>query len=320
MDLIERYLGAVRWNLPSGKTDDIIAELREVIETRIEDRKADLARPLTQNEVSAMLKEFGHPITVAGGYREQRALISAEVFPFYWLALRVVLAIVAVIEAIQIVGRIITGQPLTQALSHGMHDAGNSLLVNAAMVTLAFAIIERSGWLSAYLAKWKPESLPTLPSIQARPRKIVEPIMGIAFGLGFLAWWTGALPIHFWSPHDAEVALQAAPVWTALYWPVIGLIAAGVVQDVISLTAPAWKWLRALLSLGCAAGTVAIAAILYQAGRLVTVTAVSQNAERAVQLQEALDKALAIAVPVVAALAVWQCGVELWKLSRERTR
>ena len=76
--------------------------------------------------------------------------------------------------------------------------------------------------------------------------------------------------------------------------------------------------LRALLSIGCAAGTVAIAAVLHQAGRLVTVTAVAGNTERAMHMQEGLDKALAIAVPVIAALSVWQCGVELWRLSRER--
>ncbi|MBX3565501.1 MAG: hypothetical protein KF730_13105 [Sphingomonas sp.] len=320
MDLIERYLGAVRWNLPAGKTDDIIAELREVIESRIEDREAKLGRPLTQSEVSALLKEFGHPITVAGGYREQRALIGAEVFPFYWFVLRVVLAVVAVIEAIQIGGRIVGGQMPIQALSQGLHGAVASLLLNAAIVTLAFAIIERGGWLSDYLAKWKPESLPSLPRIEARPRKIGEPIMGIVFGLGFIAWWTGALPIHFWSPHDADAVVHAAPVWTKLYWPVIALVGARVVQDVASLLIPTWKLLRALLSLGCAAGTVAIAAVLYQAGRLVTVTAAGDHAEQAIRMQEGLDKALAIAVPVIAALSVWQCGVELWRLARERNR
>lgn len=318
MDLIERYLGAVRWNLPAGKTDDIVAELREVIESRIEDREEELGRALTQNEVGALLKEFGHPIKVAGGYRDQRALISADVFPFYWFILRVVLAIIAVIEAIQIGGRIIVGQPLSQALSQGLYGAMTSLLLNAAMVTLAFAIIERSGWLNNYLAEWKPESLPTLPRIQARPRKIGEPIMGILFGLGFLAWWTGALPLHFWSPHDSDAVVHAAPVWTTLYWPVIALVGVRIVQDAASLLVPMWKGLRALLSLACAAGTVAIAAILYQAGRLVTVTAVAGNTERAMHMQEGLDKALAIAAPLIAALSVLQCGVELWRLFRER--
>ncbi|MES2986512.1 MAG: hypothetical protein V4808_01275 [Pseudomonadota bacterium] len=318
MDLIERYLGAVRWNLPSGKTEDIIAELREVIESRVEDREEELGRALTRGEVSALLKEFGHPVTVAGGYREQRALIGAEIFPFYWLALQVVLAIVAVIEAIQIAGRVIVGQHLTQALSQGMHGAITSLLLNAAIVTLAFAFIERSGWLAKYLRDWKPEGLPTLPRIEARPRKIAEPIISVAFGLAFIAWWTGMLPIHFWSPHDAEAVVHAAPIWATLYWPVIALVGAGIVQDAASLLVPTWKALRALLLLGCAAGTVAMAAILYQAGRLVTVTAVSGTGEQATRMQEGLDKALAIAVPVIAALSILQCGVELWRLYRER--
>ena len=321
MDLIERYLGAVRWNLPAGKTDDIIAELHEVIHSRIEDREEALGRPLGQSEIAALLKEFGHPITVAGGYREQRSLIGPEVFPFYWFVLRVVLAVVAVIEAIQLGGRLIGADaPLMQTIMQGLHSATASLLLNAALVTIAFAVIERTGWLGEYLQNWKPESLPSLPVLQTRPRKIGEPIAGIVFGLGFLAWWTGVLPIHFWSPRDSDAMVHAAPIWATLYWPIIALVGARIVQDAASLLVPTWKALRALLSIGCAAGTVAIAAILYQAGRLVTVTAVGANAERAMHMQEGLDTALGIAVPVIAALSIWQCGVELWKLSRERNR
>ena len=40
MDVIERYLGAIRRNLPRDKAEDIVAELRDVIASHVEDREA----------------------------------------------------------------------------------------------------------------------------------------------------------------------------------------------------------------------------------------------------------------------------------------
>ena len=52
MDLVERYLGAVRWNLPAAKADDIVAELRHVdeefrtLEQLPRDQRLKLDRPI----------------------------------------------------------------------------------------------------------------------------------------------------------------------------------------------------------------------------------------------------------------------------------
>jgi hypothetical protein len=316
MDLVERYLGAVRWNLPAGKADDIIAELADLIASRIEDREEVLGRPLTRDETSALLKEFGHPLAVAGQYHGQRALIGAEVFPFYWFVLRVVLAVVAVIEAVRIGGRIVVGQPFFQALAHGANDAASSLLVNAALVTLAFAVVERTGWLDTYLAQWKPEALPDLAKLRLDlpPRKRWEPVFEIGFGLAFLAWWAGAFTIPFF-PHEGGVKIVAAPVWAGLYWPVIALVCARIALSLIAFLRPAWKPLRAALILACTAGTLGIAKLLHEAGRLVTVVA---DPGKNPSLQESLDKSLEITVIVVAAITAWQCVKELYRLYKER--
>ena len=137
MDLVERYLGAVRWNLPADRADDIVAELGDLIHARIEDREEALGRPLGKDEISQLLKEFGHPLAVSGQYHEQRALIGPEVFPFYWFALRVLLAVVGLIAAIQIGGRVIVGnEHISRALAHGISQAFEALLLHAAIVTL----------------------------------------------------------------------------------------------------------------------------------------------------------------------------------------
>jgi hypothetical protein len=61
MDLIERYLQAVKKHLPRQRQDDIIAELRSNLEARLEDKEAGLGRPLNAEEVEAWLKQMGSP-------------------------------------------------------------------------------------------------------------------------------------------------------------------------------------------------------------------------------------------------------------------
>lgn len=43
--LIDRYLRAVREQLPRGQQDDIIGELSEDLRSQVEDREAELGRP-----------------------------------------------------------------------------------------------------------------------------------------------------------------------------------------------------------------------------------------------------------------------------------
>src|SRR4051812_24565928 len=108
-NLQERYLHAVRWALPSGKADDIVAELRDILASRQEDREEALGRPLTADETSAMLKDFGHPLIVAARYRPQQSLIGPDVFPFYIFVLRIAVLISLGIQAAVAAARIVFG-------------------------------------------------------------------------------------------------------------------------------------------------------------------------------------------------------------------
>ncbi len=322
MDLIERYLGAVRWNLPGDKADDILAELSDLIAARIEDREEALGRPLDREELGQLLREFGHPIAVAGQYHGQRALIGPELFPFYWFVLKIVLAVMVAVEAIQLVGRLVTSHDgFAAAFMHGFWNGASSLLVNAALVTLAFAVIERTGWLTDYLENWKPQDLPELPRLQLPDSKrgpwqvAGAAVMSIAFCAAFLAWWFGAIDVPVF-PRDARVVVQAAPVWTLLFWPVAALIATRMVLGLVTLLLPRWKPLRGALIVGCTVGTLAIVAVLHQAGRMFIVTGI--DAEKVAKVQLGLDKSLPITLIVIAALTLFEGAKELWQLHRER--
>src|SRR6185503_18548511 len=56
MDLVNQYLRAVAALLPRAQRDDITAELRDIILTRIEAREAALGRKLSPDEIEQELR------------------------------------------------------------------------------------------------------------------------------------------------------------------------------------------------------------------------------------------------------------------------
>src|SRR5580658_4824745 len=103
MELLERYLEAVRKHLPWERQDDIIAELRANLEAQLEEKESALGRSLTTAEMEEWLKTLGPPIQVAAGYQPQRYLIGPGFFPIYWYVLKLTLGWTAVIYSIVIV-------------------------------------------------------------------------------------------------------------------------------------------------------------------------------------------------------------------------
>jgi len=81
MDLLERYLQAVRTYLPKSQQDDILKELGENLRAQMEDKETELGRPLNEDEAAAILKKHGHPMFVAARYRQTRHLIGSTLFP-----------------------------------------------------------------------------------------------------------------------------------------------------------------------------------------------------------------------------------------------
>ncbi|HWE46597.1 MAG TPA: hypothetical protein VG407_11275 [Caulobacteraceae bacterium] len=100
MDLVDRYVQAVRSLLPKAQQDDIAAELEEAIRGRIDAREGELGRKLTNAEVEAIIHEFGHPIAAAGRYAPQRHLIGPEIFPYWWLGAKGVVLLAAIIGVV----------------------------------------------------------------------------------------------------------------------------------------------------------------------------------------------------------------------------
>src|SRR6185437_10277712 len=116
MELLDRYLQAVKTFLPKSRQNDILKELSENILSQMEDKEAELGRSLNEDEQAAIIKQHGHPMTVASRYRSRQQLIGPTMFPAYWFVLKAALLLgaFAVYVVIAIVAALIGADPVQQ--------------------------------------------------------------------------------------------------------------------------------------------------------------------------------------------------------------
>ena len=161
MDLVESYLKAVAAQLPKATRDDIVAELRDEIMGRLEALEDRLGRAPSDDEVEALLREVGHPLTVAARYRSgPQALIGPELYPWWLFGVKTALTVLAIITVIGAVVRVLVGDvDGAQAFGQAIHGLLWSGMMIVGFATVAGFIIERMKDKPAFLTEWRARDL-----------------------------------------------------------------------------------------------------------------------------------------------------------------
>ena len=247
MDLLDRYLQAVRFWLPKSQQDDIIAELSEDLQSQIDEKEGELGRPLNEDEASAILKRCGSPILVASRYRAQTYLIGPALFPIYIFVLKMVLLFILVPVFLFIVGpvNVANTHEWTVALARTLGDLWNGAFVAAGTITLVFAVIERTQAHLGIQDKWDPRSLPAVQKKQERKPSMIHAVCELAFAYLGVIWLllVPHYPVLILGP--AAAFLKASPIWHPFYVPIVALAVAGLLRSAITLAKPEWEWFPA---------------------------------------------------------------------------
>jgi hypothetical protein len=270
MELLDRYLNAVRFWLPAAQQEDIIAELGDDIRSQMEEREAALGRKLNDDDLAALLKQRGHPMLMAGRYLPQRSLIGPVLYPAYVTVLRVVLLWVMVPVFVLIVGPIViaTAANPTVGSIQTLWNLAMADVFALGAITLVFAILERRPLRE--LEKWDPRKLPRVPKSTPIPAvgkpipratAIAEFILGVVFtGVWLqLAWYRAGFDLDVFH-------VTPAPVWRVAYWPILLTCAAGIALGWTGLVWPSWIRLRSVIRIAIDAVTLGIVGVLANAG------------------------------------------------------
>lgn len=229
-ELLDRYVYSVKRLLPPDRMDDIAAEISSNLQSLIEDRAMAEGRELRLEELSAILKQHGHPTAVASRYgdRPGRVLIGPGLFPFYWSTLRSLLVVFVILRVMAAFALRATA-PAGSILLYLARDIMVGGFLIAAGVTAVFAVWEYLRLPFPYSERWKPEHLARVPAPmrQSRPAQqgpVVKTISGVAsiFFIVMALFW----PAMFWvwgragifSPSTAVYAMRLPLLLLALLW------------------------------------------------------------------------------------------------------
>jgi hypothetical protein len=231
-DLLDRYLYAVRRYLPAYHQDDLVAELSANLHSEMDDKQAELGRPLTEDEQVDVVRRHGHPILVAARYQPQRWLIGPEVFPFYWFTIRRVLPWVVGIWLLVTAATIIFGAqstPIAHRIDAGQIITGlfGAIFQFVAWITVGFALLE---YFKGHLSKefthphWDPRKLPQVDLV-ADQKGPHHPWADAIAGAVFLAWLLAfpRFPVLMFGPYVSWhlLNMDLPEVWHQFYWLVV---------------------------------------------------------------------------------------------------
>jgi len=137
MELIERYLQAVKFALPQEQREDIIKELRDNLLSQIEEKEAELGHPLSEDEQVELLKKLGSPMRLASRYRKQQYMIGATMFPIYWKVLKASLGLAFLVLVAASIATAAAGKTLMESLGVLFRYPGVALMTSPGLLWLS---------------------------------------------------------------------------------------------------------------------------------------------------------------------------------------
>ncbi len=248
MDLLDRYLQAVKFWLPGKQRQDILAELSEDTRSEIEDKEGELGRPIGATELGAILTRWGHPMMVAERYLPQQSLIGPVLLPAYKLVLKILTLVWLVPRTLVWLGFVIfdPSYRTADAVANGLTSTWVTALHLVVGVTAIFAVMEWRQVKSRAWETWTADQL--LERQPARdPNEIPrsQSIAELVGGLIVVWWWLRLVgnPTSYRFADTFQITLW--PLYSWVYWPILVFLLAGVALACVNLFRPWWTRERA---------------------------------------------------------------------------
>lgn len=291
MEVLDRYLEAVRGYLPRDQRADIVGELADDLRSEIEDRQAGVGRPLSEDEVAALLKRRGHPMTVAERYLPLQYLIGPAMLPVYR---RTVAIVVSVLLAIAVSLYAVFSGPArgaVPALRSGwawFWLAGLAAFAYVGLFTVIFSLIEWHHRRAHVTGAWDPRDPDGLtgtdPETAARRSARAYAAVEVVSDLLALYFWLGAHSVNV-----PAVGLVLTPAWYALHWPVAAYLVTSIVANLADALRPSASRARLLVHLGVNAFALVLTVWLLLSAPWVRIVAAGIPAPRAATVERWLN-------------------------------
>jgi hypothetical protein len=282
MKLIDRYVREIGRRLPPKSRTDIEKEIRSALEDMLEDRSKQESRAVDEEMTIQVLKEYGKPEEVAAWYVPERYLIGPQLFPMFWMVLRIVFAVLTVLAlvglGINLSQTDLSAGKVFETLGKSLFQYFGGMMTAFGNIVLVFAIIQ---WFAPGIKfdekeekeEWNPRDLPEVE--ESDQVSLVETIVEIVFSVvGLVIFNFYPEIIGFYSFTDKgsifmpilTQAFFSYMPWINLLWGMQIALNAWLLQQM------RWQKSTRWFSIAIKAGEVVLAYIMLKGPALVNVT------------------------------------------------
>jgi len=151
MELINLYVQAVAKKLPKRMRKDISSEIRSILVDMLADRKEQenipAEKPAGDEMVMDLLREYGSPEQVAATYLPERYLVGPQLYPFFTLVVKIVIAVLTVLALVGLGIAISAGAPnigeIVKVIGRSLAQYYTGVITAFGNIVLVFVILER---------------------------------------------------------------------------------------------------------------------------------------------------------------------------------
>lgn len=231
MKLIDKYIEQVGENLPARDREDILKEIRSILEDTLENRSAEENRPVDEAMTVDVLKEFGTPKKVAASYLPPRYLIGPRLYPTFLMVTKLVLGImglvVIVTTAVTLSQQSFNVDTAVEFIVRKLGELLGSMLSVFGNVVFVFAIVE---WAMGQAksedeSAWDPRSLDEeTSSDEVKPWSQVPNILITIIALLVFNVFAGQFGANIIDPAGKSVFVPAIATIFYSYLPWLNLL------------------------------------------------------------------------------------------------
>jgi len=316
MELLDRYLHAVKFWLPKQQQDDIVAELSEDLRSQIEEREHQLGRSLNENEVADLLRRRGRPLLVANGYLPQQALIGPVLFPIFVLVLKIAVLCSLIPRLLVLIGFFIFDpkyrmEGMGALIGRTWSELWFGLFVTFGIVTLIFAVIERTQEKSHWLEKWDPLKLPKVKDTRRIPRatSAFEVVVGIIAVMWLIELASSGVLLT-----NTSVRIAFTEVGRQYVWVLTALSVFGIGMSAVNLFRPFWTRSRLAVRVVQDVVVTLIFGLMAKAGALIYLSGPSIPVARSAEINATANTWISLFVAITGAICAVIAMVDLVRL------
>ncbi|WP_240223623.1 HAAS signaling domain-containing protein [Rheinheimera hassiensis] len=303
MELVKRYIAAVQRELPEAKRDEIGRELNANIMDQL-DMLAEQQGELTDTDIAAVLKQMGHPRTVAQQFVPVQPLINASYMSLYKNTLFMVLGILFVLHVIDVTTHWLSSADMG-LIGYGFALFGGFIddaCFGFTSITLAYWLMSRQQPVanSGCGSNWQPEKLPSAgPGWQHIKLQDIFTDLASYIFLLVVIWY----PLYMSAEQLAQSALLLSSNVRLILQYSTPLIVLGIVHSLWQLRQRLWS--RSMLATHVLLNAAIAVIALYLAS---TSPLLELNTERwlgVFNLQQ-LERSAMITLVIIALIPAWE--------------